>query len=165
MSNSQVIAHGKAEYSFDCYKHMYSYSLIVLKCMRLPTNHIALPMTLSPYPQDHHQFQLRHIYQFYYFCIVVAHLFQQIIDIHPFQLKGNTALKTSRLYSFQPRHVLLPYLSITMYFNQSQYSIISFTCYYVVACGTSMMHYDYLLQHAITEGCYAVRYYNHAIRD
>ena len=28
---------------FDCYK--YNYSLIVLKCMRLPTNHIALPTT------------------------------------------------------------------------------------------------------------------------
>ena len=48
MSNGQVIARGKAEYNFDCYK--YKYSLITLKCMLLPTNHIALPMTLYPYP-------------------------------------------------------------------------------------------------------------------
>ena len=27
-------------------------SLIALKCMRLPTNHTALPMRLSPYPKD-----------------------------------------------------------------------------------------------------------------
>ena len=48
MSNSQVIVGGRAECDFDCYK--YNYSLIALKCMQLPTNHIALPMTLYPYP-------------------------------------------------------------------------------------------------------------------
>ena len=40
-SNSQVS-------NFDCYE--YNYFLIVLKCMQLPTDHKALPMTLSPYP-------------------------------------------------------------------------------------------------------------------
>ena len=39
MSNSQVIARGKAEYNFDCYE--YNYSLIAHKYMRLSTNHIA----------------------------------------------------------------------------------------------------------------------------
>ena len=47
-SNSQVIARGKAEYIFDWYK--YNYYLIACKYMWLPTNHIALPMTLHPYP-------------------------------------------------------------------------------------------------------------------
>ena len=46
-SNSQIIARGEAECTFDCYK--YNYSLIAHKYMRLPTNHIALPMTLYPY--------------------------------------------------------------------------------------------------------------------
>ena len=41
-SNSQVIAQGEAECNFDCCK--YNYSLIVLKYIRLPTNHIALSM-------------------------------------------------------------------------------------------------------------------------
>ena len=48
MSNSQGIACGEAECNFDCYE--YNYSLNTLKCMWLPTNHIALSMTLSPYP-------------------------------------------------------------------------------------------------------------------
>ena len=48
MSNSQVIAQGGAEWNFNCYK--YNYSLIACKYMRLPTNHIALPMTLYPWP-------------------------------------------------------------------------------------------------------------------
>ena len=30
---------------FDCYE--YNYSIIALKCMRLPTNHIALPLRPS----------------------------------------------------------------------------------------------------------------------
>ena len=47
MSNSQEIAQGEAECNFDC--HEYRYSLTALKRMRLPTNHIALPMTLFPY--------------------------------------------------------------------------------------------------------------------
>ena len=47
-SNSQVIARGEAECNFDCYK--YNYSLIAHKYMRLSINHIALPMTLYPYP-------------------------------------------------------------------------------------------------------------------
>ena len=51
-------------------------------------------------------------------------------------LKGYTASKSSRLYSFQPRHVLLPYLSVTMHFTQYQRGTISFTDYYVVACCT-----------------------------
>ena len=41
------IAQGEAECNFDCYE--YNYSLIALKRMQLPTNHIALPMTLYPY--------------------------------------------------------------------------------------------------------------------
>ena len=53
----------------------YIYSLIALKCMQLPTNHIALPMTLVPYPWDCCEFQLRHTYQSYCSCTVVAHLF------------------------------------------------------------------------------------------
>ena len=44
-SNSRVIARGKAECNFDCYE--YIYSLIARKYMRLPTNHIAQPMTLQ----------------------------------------------------------------------------------------------------------------------
>ena len=32
-----------SQVQFDCYE--YNYSLIALKCMRLPTNHIALPTT------------------------------------------------------------------------------------------------------------------------
>ena len=48
LSNSQVIAQGKAECNFDCYK--YNCYVIGLKCMQLSTNHIALPMILSPYP-------------------------------------------------------------------------------------------------------------------
>ena len=47
MSNSQVIARGKAECNFDCYE--YNYSLTACKYMRLPTNHIA-PLPMTPYP-------------------------------------------------------------------------------------------------------------------
>ena len=46
MSNNQVITQGEAGYNFECLE--YNYSLIALKYMRLPTNHIALPMTLYP---------------------------------------------------------------------------------------------------------------------
>ena len=46
-NNSQIIAQGKAECDFDFYE--YNNSLIALKCMRLSTNHIVLPMILSPY--------------------------------------------------------------------------------------------------------------------
>ena len=48
MSNSQVIARGEVECNFDLYEN--NYSLTARKCMRLPTNHIALPKTLFPYP-------------------------------------------------------------------------------------------------------------------
>ena len=48
MSKNQVIAQGEAECNFDCYE--YNHSLIALICMRLPTNHIALPIIISPYP-------------------------------------------------------------------------------------------------------------------
>ena len=47
-SNSPLFARGKAECDIDCYE--YNYSFIAHKCMLLPTHHIALPMTLSPYP-------------------------------------------------------------------------------------------------------------------
>ena len=47
-NSGQVIAPGKAVCNFDCCK--YNFSLIALKCMRLPSNHIALRVTLSPYP-------------------------------------------------------------------------------------------------------------------
>ena len=67
MSSNQVIARGKAEHNFDCYE--YNYSLIALKFIQVPTNHIALPMTLSPYPSDHSEFQLRCTYQSCCFCI------------------------------------------------------------------------------------------------
>ena len=48
MSNSRVIAQGEAECNFDRYE--YNYSLIAHKYVRLPTNHIARPMTLYSYP-------------------------------------------------------------------------------------------------------------------
>ena len=48
MSNSQVIAWGEAKCNYDCCE--YNYSLIAHKYMWLPTNHIAQPMTLYPYP-------------------------------------------------------------------------------------------------------------------
>ena len=48
-SKSQVIAWGEAEWNYDCYEYN-NYSLIALKCLQLPANHIALPKTLSPYP-------------------------------------------------------------------------------------------------------------------
>ena len=48
MSNSRVIALGEAECNF--YRCEYNYSLIACKYKRLPTNHIALPVTLYPYP-------------------------------------------------------------------------------------------------------------------
>ena len=51
MSNNQVIAQGKAECNVDCYES--------LKCERLPTNHMALPITFFLYPQDRCVFQLR----------------------------------------------------------------------------------------------------------
>ena len=60
MSNSRVIERGEAECNFDCYE--YNYSLIAHKYMRLPTNHIARPMTLYSYPQDRRVFQLRLTY-------------------------------------------------------------------------------------------------------
>ena len=37
-------------------------SLVALKCMRLPTNYIALPVTFSNYPYDHCEFQPKHVY-------------------------------------------------------------------------------------------------------
>ena len=47
---------------------------------------------------------------------------------------------SSVLYSFQPKRVLLPYLSVTMHFTgcftQYQRGAISFADYYVVACCT-----------------------------
>ena len=51
-------------------------------------------------------------------------------------LKGYTASKSYRLYSFQPKRALLPYLSVTMHFTQYQRGAISFADYYVVACCT-----------------------------
>ena len=47
-NNSQVTAQGEAECNFDC--NEYNYSLIARNYMQLPTNHIALPMILYPYP-------------------------------------------------------------------------------------------------------------------
>ena len=47
-SNGQVIAQGEAECNFDCYE--YNNFVIACKCMWLPTNHVALPTTLFPYP-------------------------------------------------------------------------------------------------------------------
>ena len=44
MSNSQVIARDEAECNFDLRVQLFF--LIAQKYMRLPTNHIALPMTL-----------------------------------------------------------------------------------------------------------------------
>ena len=68
MSNSQVIARGKAECNFDWYE--YNYYSIAHKYMQLPTNHIALPMTLYPYSKDRREFQWRTTYQSCYACIV-----------------------------------------------------------------------------------------------
>ena len=67
-SNSQVITRGEADYKFDWYK--YNYYLIAHKYMRLPTNHIALPMTLYPYSKDRREFQWRLTYQSCCACIV-----------------------------------------------------------------------------------------------
>ena len=61
MRKSQVVEQGKAKCNFDFYE--YNYSLIAGKYMRLPTNHIALPMTLYPYPYDCLEFQVRLTYQ------------------------------------------------------------------------------------------------------
>ena len=44
-SNSKVITQDKAQCNFDCYE--YTCSLIALKHMQLPTNHRAVPITLS----------------------------------------------------------------------------------------------------------------------
>ena len=68
-----------------------------MHAMRLPTNHIALPMTLYPYPQNPVARVLS--------CVVVAHSFSRYLSI----VKGYTASKTSRLYSFQPKCILLRY--------------------------------------------------------
>ena len=54
-SNSQGIARGETKCNFDYYE--YNYSLIASKYMRLPTDHIALPMTLYPHPYDRCEIQ------------------------------------------------------------------------------------------------------------
>ena len=67
----------------------------------------------------------------------------------------------STCYSPCSYGVLLPYLSVTMHFIQYQCDVISFAGYYVIACCTLTasitMHFYWLIQHAITEGCYAVQ--------
>ena len=75
-STSQVIARGEAGYNFDYYKYNY-YSLIALKCMQMPTYHIALLMTLYPYillgsPMSSNQGSLTNPVVPVLSCIVVA---------------------------------------------------------------------------------------------
>ena len=136
MSNVQVIARGKAECYFDCYE--YNYSLIAHKYIWLPTNHIAL--------QWHSILTLRIAVSSNWGSLTnpVAPVLSYIVEAcslnsgkrYSSVLKGYTASKSSRLYSFQPKRVLLPYLSVTMHFIQYQCGTISFTGYYVIACCT-----------------------------
>ena len=67
------------------------------------------------------------------------------------------------------RYILLAYLSITMHFNQSQYGATSFAAYSITACCTLMasisLHFAWIIQIAITEGCYAVDYYNCVVQN
>ena len=113
-SNSQVIAWGKAECNFDCYE--YNYSLTACKYMRLPTNHIALPinsiLTLRIAVSTNWG-SLTNTVAPLLSCVVEACLFSWL-KWYSSILKGYIASITSRLYSFQPKHVLLPYLSVTM---------------------------------------------------
>ena len=137
-SNSRVIARGEAKCSFDCYE--YNYSLIACKYMRLPINHIARPTVW------HSILTLRITESSNWGSLTnpVAPVLSYIVEAHSLNwgtqyssvLKGYKASKSSRLYSFQPKHVLLPYLSVTMHFTQYQHVAISFTDYYVVACCT-----------------------------
>ena len=134
MSNSRVIARGKAECYFDCCE--YNYSLIAHKYMRLPTNHIARPMTLYSYPQDRREFQLRLTYQS---CSTNIVLYSRSTFI---KLRKTIFIHSKRLYRPQkvPDYthfsVLLPYLSVTKHFTQYQCDATSFADYYVVACCT-----------------------------
>ena len=65
MSNSQVFAPGEAECNFEL-RYEYNYSLIALKYMRLPTNHIAIPMTLYPLVlSEHKDLRLQGMYVVY----------------------------------------------------------------------------------------------------
>ena len=133
ISNSKVIAQGEA----NCYE--CKYSLITHKYMQLPTNHIALPMTLDltlkiavSFDRD----SLTDPVALVLFCIVKVHLFSWLkwyLSIP----KGYTASKLFRLYSFQPKRILLPHFIVTMHFSQCQCGTILFTGY-VVACCTLM---------------------------
>ena len=136
----------KTKRNFDCYR--YKYSLIALKCMWLPTNHIAQPITLSlllglPWvPSEVRLSILLFLYSNSTFILVD--------NWYLFILKDyRKASKTSRLYSFWPKDVLLLYLSVNMHFNQSQCSVILFAGYYIKACCTLMasitMHFDWLI--------------------
>ena len=136
MSNVQVIARGKAECYFDCYE--YNYSLIAHKYIWLPTNHIAL--------QWHSILTLRIAVSSNWGSLTnpVAPVLSCLVEARSFSwlkwyssiLKGYRASKTSRLCSFQPKRILLTYLSVTMHFIQYQCGTISFTGYYVIACCT-----------------------------
>ena len=81
-------------------------------------------------------------------CIVVVCLFSWQ-KWYSSILKCYAASKTSRLYSFQPKLNLLPYLSITMHFIQYQGSTFSFAGYYVIPCCTYtafiIVHFNQLI--------------------
>ena len=106
--------------------------------MQLPTNHIALPVSLSStlgspgVPTEAHLPILLHILLS---CIVEARSVSWLKQ-YSSVLKGYTASKTSRLYLFQPKHIFLPYLSVAMHFIHYQHGMILFAGYYIVACYT-----------------------------
>ena len=84
--------------------------------MQLPTNHIALYVTISPYSLDHSEFKLRHAYH--------SHC-------------DSTLILLDNPYSFfSTRFVLLPHLSDAKRYSQSHYGTTSFAGYYAVACCT-----------------------------
>ena len=77
-SNSQVITQGKSSTIFNCYMH--NYFIITLKHMTLPTNHIVIPMTFSPYPSEAFLLILQLLCNNSTFIFMI----QWKINIHPF---------------------------------------------------------------------------------
>ena len=64
---------------------------------------------------------------------------------------------------------ILVHIASCYHMNQYQGDVISFAGYYLLACCTFMasitMNFYWLIQHAITKGCYAIGYYDRAIQD
>ena len=130
-SNSPVIPRGKAKCNFDCYE--YKYSLFASKCMWLPTNHIALPTWHFSLTLVGLLWVLTEASLSVLLFLYSSSMFIVAYNWYSSILKGYTVSKTSGLYSFQPKHVLLSHLSVTMHLNQFQCSVIPFTGYYIIA--------------------------------